>query len=364
MTEKRSAVLSYMPQLDSLRSFAIFGVLITHFLQADDPLRSQIPWGWLGVRLFFVMSGFLVTGVLIACRNKIAEKGISPWRMIQNFYLRRCLRLFPVYYLYLAFALILHPEIRENIAAFIFYVQNFLFAVQPETFGALAHLWTMSIEAQFYLVLPWLVIFLPKRWLIPMLLIMALFSPVLRLCGSLYGFSVHQVNMMVPAHFDTLCLGGLLSALTAAGRSGRVLAEKLMSIGLWVGAPLLITFIVSGLFEVDYRISVVYGESGAGLFFVWLVGRASEGFKGLAGSVLNQRFLVYGGKISYGLYLFHFDIPLIFQDHLFPELNLRAIDNSRILFPVYVLIAVLIAVLSWKLVENPMNQQKRYFSLK
>ncbi len=364
MKENHSAVLSYMPQLDSLRSLAIFGVLITHFLQPADPLRSQFPWGWLGVRLFFVMSGFLVTGILIASRKKIDQEQRSPWKTIQNFYLRRCLRLFPIYYLYLALALIIHPEVRSTIVAFIFYVQNFLFAAQPDTFNIMSHLWTLAIEAQFYLVLPWFVIFLPKRWLMPILLAMALSSPVLRLGATVYGFTPHQTNMMLPAHFDTLCLGGLLSALTAASRSGRLLAQKLLSIGLWVGTPLLLAFLIGGMFKVDYEILAVFAETGAGLFFVWLIGRASQGFKGALGFVLNQKFLIYGGKISYGLYIFHFEMPELFQNYFLSGLNLTAIDNSRIIFPVYTIAAVLIAVTSWELIEKPLNQRKRYFLLK
>lgn len=364
MKGNRSAVLSYMPQLDSLRSFAMFGVMITHFLSPEDPIRLQIPWGWLGVRLFFVLSGFLVTGVLIASRQKIEQQQASPWKILQNFFIRRCFRLFPLYYLYLAFAFIIHPDIRGNILAFILYAQNILFAFQPETFGLLSHLWTLAIEAQFYLILPWLVICLPKKMLIPLLVAMTLFSPMLRLVLHVYGLTPHQANMMVPTHFDTLCLGGLLSALIAAGQSGQVLARKLCSIGLWLGAPMLMAFMFGRLVWGDAAIFVTLDETGAGLFFTWLIGRASVGFNGLAGAILNQNWLVYGGKISYAVYLFHFEIPPFFQNQLLGGLNVRAIDNTRILFPVYVAVSIVIAILAWKWIEEPMNQQKKYFVLK
>lgn len=364
MKEKRSAVLNYMPQLDSLRSIAMFGVMITHFLRPDDPLRAEFPWGWLGVRVFFVLSGFLVTGVLISGRKKIEQQQLSPWKMIQNFFVRRCFRLFPIYYLYLAIAFILHPEIRGNIVAFIFYAQNFLFAAQPETFHILAHLWTLAIEAQFYLVLPWLVLFFPKKMLIPVLVAMILLSPMLRVAFSVYGFTPHQANMMVPAHFDTLCLGGLLSAFKASGQSGQRLAKQLCSIGLWVGAPLVVAFIVGGMLRVDFQILSVFGGTGAGLFFTWMVSRASEGFTGIAGAILNNKLLVYSGKISYAVYLFHFEVPLIFQQYVLDGLNIKDIDNARFLFPVYVGVSILIAVVSWELIEKPMNQQKERFVLK
>lgn len=364
MRRNRSAVLSYMPQLDSLRAFAMFGVMITHFLRPDDPIRLQIPWGWLGVRLFFVLSGFLVTGVLIASRQKIEQEQASPWKILQNFFIRRCFRLFPLYYLYLALAFIIHPDIRDNILVFILYAQNILFAIQPETFGILSHLWTLAIEAQFYLILPWLVIFLPKKTLIPLFVAMILFSPVFRLAMYDCGLTVHQANMLVPSHFDTLCLGGLLSVLMAAGQSGQILARKLCSIGLWLGAPLLMVFVFGRLMWESAEVSATIGAIGAGLFFTWLIGRASLGFNGLMGAILNQNWLVYGGKISYAVYLFHFEIPPFFHNQLLEGTNVMAIHNTRILFPVYVVLSIIIASLAWKWIEEPMNQQKKRFVLR
>ncbi|NDJ18745.1 acyltransferase family protein [Myxacorys almedinensis] len=367
-SKSNGSVLSYMPQLDGLRSFAIFGVLITHYLQPDDPLRSGFPWGWLGVRLFFVLSGFLITGILISCRQKVDNELISPWKIIQNFYVRRCLRLFPIYYLYLALVVLIYPQTRSYIVAFIFYGQNFLFAAQPETFTTIisltSHLWALAVEAQFYLILPWLVIFLPKRWLVPMLLAMILAAPVLRLTLIAYGYTVHQVNMMTPSHFDTLCMGGLLSALMASGRSGLPLVKKLMSIGLWIGIPLLLAYIVGRWFGLDSRISIVFAESGAGLVFVWLIKQASEGIKGFPGSVLNQKFLAYCGTVSYGLYIFHFEVLYVFQKHLLSGFNVTSINNSRILLPIYTIAAIAVAAIFWEVVEKPMNRRKRHFSLK
>lgn len=364
MKEKRSAVLSYMPQLDSLRSFAMFGVMITHFLRPDDPIRFQIPWGWLGVRLFFVLSGFLVTGVLIASRQKIDQEQASPWKIMQNFFIRRCFRLFPLYYLYLALAFIIHPDIRGNILAFILYAQNILFAVQPETFGTLAHLWTLAIEAQFYLFLPWLVIFLPKKTLIPLFVAMILFAPLFRVALYGYGLTFHQANMLVPTHFDTLCLGGLLSALMAAGQSGQALARKLCSIGLWLGAPMLMILIFGRIFWGNPAIFSILDETGAGLFFTWLIGRTAIGFDGLTGAILNQNWLVYGGKISYAVYLFHYEIPPFFHNQLMQGTNIMAVHNTRIIFPVYVALSIVIAIVAWKWIEEPMNQQKKRFVLK
>lgn len=360
--KRTDATVSHMSQLDSLRSLAVLGVFITHFLHADDPIRWGLPWGWLGVRLFFVLSGFLITGILIACRQKIEDGSVSARKILRNFYLRRCLRLCPVYYLFLALALLIHPDLQSHLVAFVFYVQNFLFAAEPDTFNTLSHLWTLAVEAQFYLILPWLVLFLPKKRLIPTLLAMTIAAPIVRFTLLVWGLSTHQVNMMMPCHFDTLCLGGLLSALTASGIPGRRLAQKLLAIGFWVGTPLLLAYFVGRLLKVEDEILTVFAESGAGLFSVWLIGHASVGIKGFAGTVLNQKSLIYCGEISYGLYIFHFEIPKLFQNYTSLALGMT-VDHGRIMFPIYTATAILVASVSWMWIEKPVNQLKRRFSL-
>src|SRR5437867_12025886 len=100
----KTAEQRYMPQLDSLRFFAVLGVLVTHYAQPQHfPwILGTLEWGDLGVRLFFVLSGFLITGILLGCRELADATPQSVFLLIRQFYCRRFLRIFPVYYLVLA----------------------------------------------------------------------------------------------------------------------------------------------------------------------------------------------------------------------------------------------------------------------
>ena len=106
----------YMIQLDALRCFAVLGVLITHFWQPDPipgPL-GQIDLGFVGVRLFFVLSGFLITGILLNNRERARSVGLNPLVVLRQFYARRFLRIFPIYYLVVFLGLALDiPRARE-----------------------------------------------------------------------------------------------------------------------------------------------------------------------------------------------------------------------------------------------------------
>jgi peptidoglycan/LPS O-acetylase OafA/YrhL len=171
------------------------------------------------------------------------------------------------------------------------------------------------------------------------------------------------MNMMMPSHFDTLSLGALLSVLMASGQSGRVLAKRLLSFGLRFGTPLLLAFIIGRNIGISNQILGVFAESGAGLVFIWLVGHASTGFKGVPGAVLNNSVLIYLGQISYGLYMYHIDVPKLFDRYLFSRLGVTAADYDMLLFPIYTAATIAIAVISWKFIEQPINQLKRHFPM-
>ena len=102
------------PQLDGLRALAVSAVLIGHFFPFDNPIRTTLPLGWLGVRLFYVISGFLITGILLEGRQVAAAGVRGLASVLRRFYVRRVLRIMPAYYGVLALALALGVEgLRE-----------------------------------------------------------------------------------------------------------------------------------------------------------------------------------------------------------------------------------------------------------
>ncbi len=156
--------VGYLPQLDGLRTVAVGLVLVWHWLPG-----YALPWldGEFGVRLFFVMSGLLITGILLDARTK-SEQGIGTrFGVLHAFYIRRALRIFPVYYatLFVTYALGF-DSVCDGLAWHLTYTSNMLFALKGEWSGYALHLWALSVEEQFYLVWPWAVLFAPRRYLI------------------------------------------------------------------------------------------------------------------------------------------------------------------------------------------------------
>src|SRR5689334_6993090 len=153
--------LKYMPQLDALRALAVLAVMVHHFLPVDRFIPPDyITLGFLAVRLFFVLSGFLITGILLSYRSDTRDNAL------RRFYLRRVLRIFPIYYLTLFIALALQVRAIQ-LGAFwhLTYLSNYVAPFHPEWMGPASHFWTLAVEEQFYFVWPFIVLFVPRKYL-------------------------------------------------------------------------------------------------------------------------------------------------------------------------------------------------------
>jgi peptidoglycan/LPS O-acetylase OafA/YrhL len=351
-----------MPQLDSLRAFAVFAVMIEHYLPRGDRIRDALPWGDIGVRLFFVLSGFLISRILLSSRDHLELGQLKLTTILRVFFARRFIRLVPVYYGYLLVIALLFPPVRHYLWLFVLYLPNFLFAVRPEVFQVmLAHFWTLAVEEQFYLTWPAILLLVPRRRLTGVLAAIVISGPLFRCAGLAAGFSPHQIKMMMPAHFDTLGLGGLLALLQAGpDQSGLDRARKLVNAGLWVGLPLsgISVFVVRSQIPVA---DVVLSEAAMGLLCTWLVAGAGRGWEGGIGSVLDSTWLQYVGKISYGIYVYHFNVPGLVREKLAPKLGLTLPTAPWARFPILVAITLVVASLSWYLCERPLNALKSRF---
>ena len=141
-----------MPQLDSLRAVAVGCVMLLHF-PAGEAFGRYLPLD-LGVELFFVISGFLITGIVL--------KGAKTINFIENFYLRRALRLFPLYYIVVIMLTTYSHQMREAFAYYALYGVN-IWVVKNQTWGIATHFWSLSVEEQFYLIWPFAVLWTPRR---------------------------------------------------------------------------------------------------------------------------------------------------------------------------------------------------------
>src|ERR1041385_4159129 len=153
--------LKYMPQLDALRALAVLAVMVHHFLPVDRYIPTDyITLGFLAVRLFFVLSGFLITGILLNYRR------LERCTALRRFYLRRVLRIFPIYYLTLFIALALQVRsIQQGAFWHLTYLSNYIAGFHPEWMGPASHFWTLAVEEQFYFVWPFIMLFTPRQHL-------------------------------------------------------------------------------------------------------------------------------------------------------------------------------------------------------
>jgi peptidoglycan/LPS O-acetylase OafA/YrhL len=160
----------YFPQLDSLRAIAVLLVIISHWFSAQHFLNRYVPNGIFGVTLFFVLSGFLITSILLKIKTKL-EAGGSHGEAFKVFYVRRSLRIFPAYYLLLFILVVLNlASVRDSFWWHFFYVSNFYFWIKGAFAGSLSHLWSLAVEEQFYFVWPAIILLVPWRFLTSVLL--------------------------------------------------------------------------------------------------------------------------------------------------------------------------------------------------
>lgn len=156
-----ASALSHMKQLDGLRAIAVLSVLYYHFYS------NALPFGIMGVRLFFVLSGFLITGILLQCRRLAETGGQSSLFTLRRFYIRRFLRIFPLFYLVLLVSAVINLQgFRDGLWWHAAYLSNVYFAAGGNA-GATIHFWSLSVEEQFYLIWPWLILYVPRAWLPP-----------------------------------------------------------------------------------------------------------------------------------------------------------------------------------------------------
>lgn len=345
-----------MPQLDSLRAFAVLAVLSVHFISHPPRWLTAVPWAAFGVELFFVLSGFLITGILLDCRRQV-EAGATRFWMLRQFYARRCLRIFPLYYAVILGGYIIHLDgFTESLGWNLAYLTNFYIVLKGAWIGAASHLWTLSVEEQFYLVWPWIVLFLPKRSLLPFFVSVAVFAIIYGPVASNW-FGSFKVNVTPFASLHCFGAGGLLALAQRREKEGRAkLRRTLCLIGLSVGLPMLILVLYySSPDSMPRRLGLM--NLAMTLLFIPLISGAASGFKGVAGVLLMLWPLRYLGRISYGVYVYHLPVGFLVGHSYWIDRLPRFIPHSATLLAV----TVIVSAASWHLFECPINRLKRLF---
>lgn len=345
-------------QIDGLRAFAIGGVFVSHFL----PTAGWLPWGQIGVRLFFVLSGFLITDILLDCRDKAGLSGGSRWWLLRQFYCRRALRIFPLYYFVIGVAFLIDLEpVRDLIWWLVTYALNVQISASQAWPEHVSHFWSLCVEEQFYLLWPLLMLFLPRRWLMPAILATIGVAPLLRFFAVYWWENWVAVSVFPVVSFDALGAGALAALGMRPGlpdNIDRFLKRLALPLGLGLVALLEVT---SRIKATNYPVAyAVFYDFGWTLVFCRVVQGAWAGFGGFAGRVCGWRPLTYIGEISYGLYVYHAFVPTMVL-WLADKVGWMPPKSHFPRFWIFLAASLLLASISWHFFERPLNNLKRYF---
>lgn len=350
--------MHYIKQLDSLRAIAVLLVIITHWFPEGHPVNTYTSF-FNGVDIFFVLSGFLITRILLENRKEAESLGNSKWHICKNFYVRRFLRIFPIYYAAIFVLFLLGPKtgthIRENVVYFLTYTSNFYFIHRGKWEGMLSHLWSLSVEEQFYLLWPWLILFIRKKFLLPLIGL----SILVGITGQFFYSELATFSC-----FDGFGLGALLAwAIVYRPDSLSRFYKPLLGLAA-ISCLLQVARGVNGGDRILLPSRTLTAFCTIAVIAAILLGKGKDSV--LSRFVLNNKVLVFIGKISYGIYLYHLMVPLFVSktlewanEHLFPGL---VVHNSYVMMVVDLCILLAGAYISWKVIEQPILGMKRNFA--
>lgn len=347
----------YIVQLDGLRFFAVLMVMVAHWLQWQwtNPILTGLPFVH-GVTLFFVLSGFLITRILLENRDKYNEAKLKKSFLIRNFYIRRFFRIFPVYYL-LIFGLFIfnYKNTQELFPWLITYTSNIYQSIHNVYIGDFNHFWSLAVEEQFYLFWPFVILFIKPKNTFKTIILTILLALLVRT----YLF-VYVGKWMATSYFTLSCMHALgLGALLAYLKMYKPKISNLLSKPKWLYLTALI-YLISLYLQNKFALGwykEIFDDFLFSILATFIILRASDnGFKGIFKIVLENKFIVYSGKISYGLYVFHLFIPTLYY-FIAPRIGITT-TNKYLLFISFYLLTFIVASISWKLIESPINKLK------
>jgi peptidoglycan/LPS O-acetylase OafA/YrhL len=346
---------TFIPAFDGLRGVAILAVVLYHCIPRlqGTGLEKFIIWGWSGVSLFFVLSGFLITGILL-------DSGASS-SFYTNFFARRSIRIWPVYWLllflyYFFFPLLfsgyrwmLHGIAAAPWIVMLLLIHNLWPVALP---GAIGPTWALAIEQQFYLIWAPIARRTPPRWLLAVAFAMLATSPLVRL---FFGRHLTPTNTLI--HLDGLAVGSVIAiALRVSGWSPREW-KWVAGAALAVGAMGITLMLHHGSALTDTLLAIGFG----GMLLAALLGQTAP-HPGVYCRALTTRPLLFLGKISYGLYVTHILVFSVLGGYVDKPLDRFGIPGNLAIVAIRLAVSIGFATLLWYRFEKPILGLKRYFN--
>jgi peptidoglycan/LPS O-acetylase OafA/YrhL len=358
--------LLYIPALDSLRGIAVLLVLFEHFFLPLLPSAYHLlPAGALGVCLFFVLSGFLISTTLF----EATQNNENCWAVLRNFYVKRGLRLFPIYYLTLVAGILFFPvlNLQEHALYYFTYTTNFQI-FNAQVWGKAGHFWSLAIEEQFYLFWPFVLLFVPRPCLKIVIICFIIAAPLFKIWAYL-AFPHKQWHwLLTPFNFDLLGAGAFLAYVRYYETNTW---EKLLqfqhkrTLAIVCIACLLILSYILNINYLAYSMS--FYLCLAILVIIWII----AAFLPQIPVYLHNRWLQALGKISYGIYVYHLIIAGLwgFNSRWFMTKGIDYewiywFDNSFVAALSCFLVTIVVSLLSYWFLEKPINIFRHSFFLK
>ena len=367
-----------MPTLDGLRGLGMLAVFVAHLVEYGGLSDSRIDRalmklglrGGYGVTMFFVLSGFLITGILLDAKAK-------P-HYFRNFYARRSLRIFPLYLAFLALVFLVVPavftvssyyrtQVHEQ-AWYWTYLTNIGVTAHgwAPGFQYFGHLWTLAVEEQFYLVWPLVVLLVRRTTLVPLCAVLVVAALVVRVVLMFAGHEV-ATDVLLPANLDALALGGLLAAWARGPRPFPMplvrRAAVVATAGFVVVAAASAALPVTS--EVTWSLQATFASFAfAAVILLSVLG----GERHVLRRVLGHRAVREAGLMSYGFYVVHQPVLfLVVRGWHLDAGVLPAVAGSRL--PGLLVVGVVafalsaaLAVASWRWFERPILALKSRFA--
>ena len=379
-SSRNPEIEGHIPALDGVRGLAILVVMIGHFnlgfypvYRFESGLKTLIQTGWWGVDLFFVLSGFLITGILLDA------KGSSHY--FRNFYVRRVLRIFPLYYGFLFAFFVLAPMLRPPTPGgpfegwqasqwwFWSYLSNYqlLFPQWVRPYP-LSHFWTLAVEEQFYLFWPAIVLLTSRKGLLRVCLFCIGGSLLFRIWLNWAGLNPGMAYRLTAARLDTLAIGAALAVLVRDPEAwARVRRNVRFVIPAAVLGVIALSIPTRGMAQssiemetLGYPLIAIFGAA----LIVVAIDPARRATR--LSRFFQTRTMRLLGKYSYAIYVFHFPLAPVLERmgltiQSFPTIAGSPLPGAIAFTIIGSSISLLIALLSWHLYEKHFLRLKRFF---
>ncbi|MEM7372626.1 MAG: acyltransferase [Bacteroidota bacterium] len=342
----------YYRQLDAFRCLAVILVLLAHWTAADWLIQMRMAN--FGIDLFFVLSSFLITRILLTSKEAQENGSRTLGQSFKTFYLRRTLRIFPAYYVVLILTFLFTPSTRPSFVWNAAYLSNFYIMGLDQWPGTVSHYWSLAVEEQFYLMWPLVIFLIPRTYLLRVMGAIVVIAILWRAYWYVQATSLITLKIFTPLCFDAFGLGSMLAYLSKYHEEW--LRRLLNRSGLgWTIFGLFGLIAVSPYWTAwgGFEGVVFHRTLGSLLSFFWL-GKAYFGYTGGWKGILEWKPILFIGQISYAIYLFHNFIPGFF-------LGVKYSENEWLMVPLYFVGVVVISTASRYLIEQPFNRLKRRF---